>query len=145
MLVLYFVLVPRLNLRRFQTPMLLGFAGMLVANLLLVTMAPGNYWLLLVSVLIEAVGLVIYSPLMESLVIISIAAEERARINAITAAIVIALTSPFGWIAGQLSEANRIYPFILNIGLFILGMFLVMLAWRNRRRELVSGSEGGEE
>ena len=134
MLVLYFVLVPRLNLCRFRNPMLLGFLGFLVSSLILVTMPAGNYWLLLVSVLIEAISLAMYNPLMDSLVIISIAREERARINAILAMVVILLTSPFGWIAGQLSEANRIFPFVLNICLFIVGMGLVTLAWRLRER-----------
>jgi len=135
MLVLYFLLVPRLNLQRFRNPMLMGFGGFLIANLILVTMPPGNYWLILISVLIEAISLAMYSPLMDALIIVSINPEERARINAILAVVVISLTSPFGWIAGQLSEANRVLPFILNIGLFLVGMGLVWLAWRLRDRE----------
>jgi hypothetical protein len=132
LLALYFVLVPRMNLRRFRNPMLLGFSGFVIANLLLATMPPGNYWLLLLSVLIEAVGVAMYSPLMDSLVIISISPAERARINAILAVLVILLTSPFGWIAGQLSEINRVYPFVLNTGMLLVGMGLVLLAWRLR-------------
>jgi hypothetical protein len=46
------------------------------------------------------------------------------------AVVVILLTSPFGWIAGQLSEINRLFPFLLNMGFFLLGMGLVWLAWR---------------
>jgi MFS family permease len=134
MLVLYFILVPRLNLRRFRNPMLMGFGGFLIANLILVNMPAGNYWLILISVLIEAISLAMYRPLMDSLVIVSIDPEERARINAILAMVVILLTSPFGWIAGQLSEANRVLPFILNICLFLVGMVLVWLAWRLRDR-----------
>ena len=135
MLILYFMLVPRLNLRRFRNPMLLGFIGFLVSNILLVLMPPGNYWLLLISVLIEAVSITMYGPLMDSLVIISIANQERARINAIIYVIVILLTSPFGWIAGQLSEANRVFPFILNIFLFLIGTVLVSIAWRFREQD----------
>jgi MFS family permease len=135
MLILYFVLVPRLNLRRFRNPMLLGFTGFLVSHLILITMPAGNYWLLLISVLIEAISLAMYGPMLDSLVIISIAPEERARINAILASVVILLTSPFGWIAGQLSEANRTFPFILNICLFLAGMGLVTLAWRLRTQQ----------
>lgn len=140
MLGLYFVLVPRLNLRRFRNPMLLGFTGFLISSLILVTMPAGNYWLLLLSVLIEAVSLTMYNPLMDSLVIISIAPKERARINAILSMVVILLTSPFGWIAGQLSEMNRTYPFILNIFLFIVGMGLVSLTWVLRNRDVKSFS-----
>jgi len=136
LLVLYFVLVPRLNLKRFRNPMLLGYVGYLVANLLLVTIPAGNYWLLLVSVLIDAFSVAIFAPLMDSLVIISIDKAERARINSILAVVVITLTSPFGWIAGQLSEINRTFPFMLNIGLLMIGAALVLLASGLARREI---------
>jgi hypothetical protein len=136
MLVLFFVLVPHLNLKRFRNPMLLGFTGLLISTLILVTMPAGNYFLLLMSVLIEAFSLAMFRPLMDSLVIVSIAPEERARINAIMAVVVILLTSPFGWIAGQLSEINRLFPFLLNMGFFLLGKGLVWLAWRLQRRDV---------
>ena len=132
MLILYFLLVPRLNVRRFRNPMLLGFAGFLVSNLILVTMPSGNYFLLLISVLIEAASLAMFGPLLDALTIISIDNAERARINAILYVVVILLTSPFGWIAGQLSEINRTLPFILNTALFFVGAALVLLAWRLR-------------
>jgi Na+/melibiose symporter-like transporter len=135
MLILYFVLVPHLNVRQFRNPMLLGFLGFMAANLLLVTMPAGNYLLLLISVLIEAASLAIYGPLMDALVILSIDNVERARINSILAVVVILLTSPFGWIAGQLSETNRGFPFVLNISFFFVGMGLVWLAWRLRGQE----------
>ena len=133
MLILYFVLVPRLNVQRFRNPMLLGFLGFLTANLILVTMPPGNYFLLLVSVLIEAASLAMFGPLMDALTIISIDNSERARINSILYVVVILLTSPFGWIAGQLSELNRVLPFVLNISFFFVGIWLVWLAWRLRK------------
>ena len=138
MLILYFLLVPRLNVRRFRNPMIVGFTGFLVASLILVTMPTGNYLLLLISVLIEAASLAMFGPLMDALTIISIDDAERARINSILYAVVILLTSPFGWIAGQLSEINRVLPFILNISLFITGIGLVWLAWRMRDREVTS-------
>jgi MFS family permease len=134
MLILYFLLVPRLNVNRFRNPMLLGFLGFLAANLILVTMPAGNYALLLISVLIEAASLAMFGPLMDALTIISIDEAERARINSILYAVVIMLTSPFGWIAGLLSEINRVLPFVLNISLFFVGMGLVWLAWRLRDR-----------
>ena len=135
LLILYFVLVPRVNLKRFRNPMLLGYLGFIIANLLLVTIPAGNYWLLLASVLIEALSVAIFLPLMDSLIIVSIDKAERARINSILAVVVIILTSPFGWIAGQLSEMNRILPFVLNIGLFVFGVVMVGLAWRFTKQD----------
>ena len=129
MLLLYFLVVPRINLKRFRNPMLLGIIGFITANILLVTIPPQNYGLLLLSVLIDALSIATFIPLVDSLAIISIDKEERARINSILSVVVITLTSPFGWIAGQLSEVNKTYPFILIIGLFVLGAVLVLLAW----------------
>ena len=86
--------------RRFRNPMLLGFLGFMVANLLLVTMPAGNYLLLLISVLIEAVSLTIFGPLMDALTIISIDNAERARINSILAMVVI-------WGAVQMSNLEN--------------------------------------
>ena len=71
------------------------------------------------------------------MVVISIPPEERARLNALMAVVVITLTSPFGWIAGQLSEINRIFPFILSIALYVFGVGMIMLAGR-----LLSGKSG---
>jgi MFS family permease len=136
MLVLYFLFVPHLNVRQFRNPMLLGFLGFLLSNLILITMPSGNYGLLLISVLIEAISLAMFGPLMDALTIISIEDTERARINSILYVVVILLTSPFGWIAGQLSEINRVYPFVLNINLFLIGMIFVWLAWRLQHQEL---------
>ena len=135
LLLLYFILVPRLNLRKFRNPMLIGYGGFILSQLILVTMPPGSYVLLLISVLIEAFSLAIYRPIHDSLVIISVDRIERARINAIMAVIVLCLTSPFGWIAGQLSELNRIFPFLLNVILFLVGSILVSFAWRMTRLE----------
>jgi MFS family permease len=130
LLILYFVLIPRLNIRGFRNPMLIGYGGYITSAALLVTMPPGNYLLLLLSVLIEAFSMAMFKPLMDSLVIVSIDKRERARINAIMAVVVLLLSSPFGWIAGQLSEINRIFPFILNIFLFVIGSILVTRAWK---------------
>ena len=81
----------------------------------------------------------IFRPLVDSLVIISIDKEERARINAILAVVALSLASPFGWIAGQLSEINRILPFILNMGLLLIGAVLVILAWRVTNPKIARG------
>ena len=146
LLVLYFVLVPRSECPQISNTDVGWFDGLIVSQIILVSMPPGNYWLLLVSVLIEALSLTMYRPLHDSLVIISIDKVERARINAIMAVIVISLTSPFGWIAGQLSEINRIYPFVLNMILFVVGAILVLLAWgASKHAEDIPGAGYGQD
>jgi uncharacterized integral membrane protein len=49
-------------------------------------------------------------------------------------------TSPFGWIAGLLSQANRSLPFILNIVLFAVGGILVFVATRYIKSEDVAAA-----
>jgi hypothetical protein len=44
--------------------------------------------------------------------------------------LVILLTTPFGWIAGQLSAINRQLPFVLLVVLFVLGLVLTVVAGR---------------
>ena len=54
-----------------------------------------------------------FHALLDKLLVLVVDPKERARITAIVYVIVIIWTSPFGWIAGQLSEVDRILPFIL--------------------------------
>ena len=46
---------------------------------------------------------------------------------------VIAVTSPFGWLAGILSEIHRILPFLMNIALFGIGCILTYLSGKVSR------------
>ena len=55
---------------------------------------------------------------------LSINAQERARLNALIMASTIALSSPFGYLAGCLSSLDRRLPFIFTIALFILAMLV---------------------
>jgi hypothetical protein len=128
MLVFFFIVMPRIKTSKFQKPMMVGFVGFIIAEIILISIPGLNYFLLLAMVLIEACSLALVSPLMDSMVVINVDPQERARIMAILYVIVIICTTPFGWIAGQLSEINRVLPFILNIGLFSAGAVLVYVA-----------------
>lgn len=122
----FFVIGPRLtNLRRFRLPLWTGFAGFLVSQLLLVVMPPQAVFLLVVSVVLEAVASALVSPMTESLLALSMESKERARVSAMVYVALIVLISPFGWIAGQLSAQDRSLPFALNTALFAVGMVLV--------------------
>jgi hypothetical protein len=68
----------------------------------------------------------------ESLLAVALDSHERARISAIVYMAMLVFTSPFGWIAGQLSALDRSLPFVLNMGLFVVGAGLVWLVGRWR-------------
>ena len=65
--------------------------------------------------------------------------KERARIMAIVYVMMILATSPFGWIAGQLSQLDRNLPFVLSIALYGLGGLLTLLSSRLPRPAAVYG------
>ncbi|HCR70821.1 MAG TPA: hypothetical protein DIW23_05210 [Anaerolineae bacterium] len=83
------------------------------------------------------------SPLLDQMIVLAVDPKERARIQSILYVIVILFTSPFGWIAGNLSAMNKNFPFYLNIGLFIMGVILAYFAGRvAERKEVVEAVIG---
>ena len=124
----FFVIGPRLtNLRQFRLPLWTGFSLFLISQLLLVVMPPQAAIWLVFSVILEAVASALVSPMTESLLALSMESDERARISAMVSVALFVLISPFGWIAGQLSALDRALPFVLNMGLFAIGIILVSL------------------
>jgi uncharacterized membrane protein YeaQ/YmgE (transglycosylase-associated protein family) len=73
------------------------------------------------------------------MVVLTVDPKERARIQSIIYVGTILITSPFGWIAGTLSEINKSLPFILNIVLFALGALLATLAGKASQKGLSAG------
>jgi predicted MFS family arabinose efflux permease len=134
MLAFYFLIMPRISSLRFKRPLLIGFLGLIASQTLLINMPARSYPLLLLTILIDACGVGLINPFLGSLIAVNVDPQERARIMAIISVVVISLTSPFGWIAGKLSEADRVLPFVLNIVLFGVGFLLVpVVAWSVKR------------
>ncbi len=146
-LVFFFLAMPRLRTLDDRNPMILGFFGLILSHVILISVPPGNYWLLLIATIIEACSMPLANTLLQKLIVVNVEAEERARIMAILNTAVILFTSPFGWIAGRMSEMNRSLPFVLSIGLFALGVLLTYLvAQEGRRSQSAEGlAQGGAE
>ena len=128
MLFFFFVVMPRINKLHFKLPLTIGFLGFVVSNVILITAPDLSYVFLIVSVFLEACCLAAVNPLVDQMVVLTIDPKERARIQSIMYVCIILISSPFGWIAGNLSSINKSLPFVLNIGLFIIGAVLVYLA-----------------
>jgi len=62
MLVFFFVIIPRMRRLHFKIPMVLGFAGFVLSQLLLITIPEKGYALLLLSILLEACSTATVSP-----------------------------------------------------------------------------------
>jgi MFS family permease len=130
MLLFFFLVMPRLRHMDVRKPMVLGFLALIASQVMLVSVPAKNEPLLLVATALEACGVPAASTLLDKLVVLTVNAQERARTMAILYTIVIVLNSPFGWIAGRLSEVNRSLPFVLNIVLFSIAGLLTYLAIR---------------
>ncbi len=128
MLVFFFLIMPMINRLHFKLPMTVGFLGFVISQLLLITAPDKGYFILLISVLLEACSFAAVNPLVDRLIVLSIDPKERARIQSILYVGIILLTSPFGWIAGTLSVINKDFPFMLNITLFTAGAILAFMA-----------------
>ena len=128
MLSFFFFIMPHINKLHFKLPMAVGFIGFVISQLILITAPDKSYAFLVVSVLLEACCFAAVSPLVDRMVVLTIDARERARIQSLVYVGIILITSPFGWIAGNLSELDKNLPFVLNIALFIVGALLAYLA-----------------
>lgn len=128
MLVFFFVLVPRIRVFRFKRPMIIGFCTFIASQLFLISAPVGGYFSLTVSVLLEAFSLSMIFPLLDSMQVIMVDPQERARVISILYVIVMGLSSPFGWIAGILSSIDRRLPFVMNVILLIIGVVLTFVA-----------------
>lgn len=135
MLLFFFLVMPRLSRLDVRRPMMVGFAGLILSQLLLILVPVKSYGWLLVSTVLEAVSIPTASTLLDKLFMVTIDAQERARIIAILYVVILAAISPFGWIAGRFSEVNRNLPFVLNIILLSTGIILLYLAIRATRNQ----------
>lgn len=128
MILMYFLVIPRLRHLSFKWPMVFGFIGLMISQALLVFAPVEGYVVLVISLLLEAGCFAMIGPLIEQMQVLTVDAKERARIQSLIYVGVILLTSPFGYIGGLLSAQNRAYPFVLTMVLYGVGIFLVGLA-----------------
>ncbi len=135
MMFFFFLAMPRIKEMHFRNPMVVGFSLLALSQIILVFAPEKSYALLLLSILIEACSYATVITQVDRMIVVTVDAQERARIMALLWLIIIIVSTPFGWIAGQLSEINRILPFVLNICLLIIGGILVLLAARHTAQE----------
>jgi len=143
MLFFFFLVMPRISEMHFKKPMLSGFVLYIVSQSILISLPEQNYVLLLLSTVLEACGYAALNPMLDKMLVVTVDANERARIMAIIYVIVIILTTPFGFIAGELSSINRNLPFVLNISIFIIGGFLTWFASRSSEKAALVEREAG--
>ncbi len=136
MVLFFFMVIPRLRAIHFKAPLMLGFAGFTISQLVLITAPEIGYGMLLLSALLEACSLATTNLLVDQMLVLTIDPKERARIQSILCVGIIMITAPFGWVAGILSGLDKNFPFILNIVLFLVGGILAYLAGTDSMKDL---------
>lgn len=137
-LAFFFLVTPRITHLHFKLPLMLGFLGFVASQFLLIMAPDRSYVMLIASAFLEACSFAVVSPLVGEMTTLTIDPQERARIQSILFVIVILLSSPFGWIAGNLSNLNKDAPFVLNIALYAAGAVLAYFAGRAAQRRIAA-------
>ncbi len=138
-LLFFFLIMPRLRRMDVRSPMLFGFLGLIASQVMLVTTPALGYLQLLAAMILEGACIPITGTLLDKLIVVSVDPQERARIPSILYVLVVVFTTPFGWIAGQLSEIDRGWPFGLSIALYTVGAALSLRAIRSARHKVGIG------
>ena len=123
MLAFLFTVQAAINRLPFKKPMLWGLA-LYVVSMALLLLAPASHGHTLLCLggymLCEAFGYALLMPRKDSILVLFVDPQERARILGLLYVVMIGLSTPFGWIGGWLSGINRMLPFLLNIVLYVL-------------------------
>jgi len=125
MLIFFFGIQNWISRYPLRQAMLVGLAFYL-ASILFLLLSPlvGN-GLLAGYILLDASAFALVWPRRNSLVAMHVDPLERARILGLLYVIMISLASPFGWLAGWLSEINRALPYGLNAILYVVCAFIL--------------------
>ena len=115
----------KLNALKFRVPLWTGLALYAVGALVLLLSPVGGLGFVLLNVFLTAVAASLVNPRKDALLQLNLDPQERARLNALIMASTVALSSPFGYLAGWLSNIDRRLPFGFLIVLFLLAMAVV--------------------
>ena len=126
-LLFFFFIQDRLGTFDPKHLMTAGLILYLAGHTLLLTAPPQNIPWLLAYAFADAWAAALFLPRMDALLFGSIDPTERARCRSFINVVVLAITSPFGFLAGFLSDMDRRLPFALNVMLFICMIYFVLL------------------
>ena len=115
----------RMSATKFRAPLWTGLILFCVAAVVLILSPAGGLGFVLVYVFLTAVGSALVNPRKDALLQLNIDTQERARLNALIMASTIALSSPFGYLAGWLSSVDRRLPIAFVVVLLLLAMLVI--------------------
>ncbi|MFW5689785.1 MAG: MFS transporter [Spirochaetota bacterium] len=130
---IFFLVIPRLHQERHVGYLSAGISLTVLSLLLLVVAPVRGIWIVTASTVIEAVGAALLAPYLEGFVTAIVDPHHRARVLAVANTFVLAVATPFGWIAGVLSEAQKWLPFALVAAILTVALGMLLLLNPERR------------
>ncbi|MCI8500713.1 MAG: MFS transporter [Oscillospiraceae bacterium] len=146
-MLLFILLVQNIfNRMKYRPVMLLGLGVYILSHAILLLAPPESLTMIWLYTLAEAFAFALVNPRKDSLSALFIDKEERSRAYGLLYVIIIACSTPFGWLVGWLSSLNRTLPFFLNIAVFAVCILLIACSKTLRSHdrgelELTAGQE----
>lgn len=138
MLVFFFAIQHIVNRWPYQIPLTIGILLYMASQIILFVAPLGQAWLMLLYIVCDAFAAALFIPQKDTLTTVFVDRQERSRLISLIYIIMIAVSTPFGWLAGVLSDWNRRSPFAMNVGLYLLCLMLVFVAVRDRSPKSIS-------
>ncbi len=132
MLVFIFTIQHVVNRMNFKVPLTLGLILYGISQILLIVSPKDMPLYLMVYIMLDAFAAALFVPQKDALTATFVEPEERSRLISLIYIIMIAVSTPFGWIAGSLSDWNRRTPFVLNTALYLCCLVLVIVSLRRK-------------
>lgn len=134
MLAFFFGAQDRLSRFSIRTVMLAGLLLYVGAHVMLLTAPAGALLPLVIYTAMDACAGALFLPRRDTMLINNVNPTERARIMSLIYVVMLGVSSPFGFVAGKMSEINRRLPFLLNVALFLLMGLIVAIERRAGRK-----------
>ena len=111
---------------RMKVSFLVGFFMYITSHLLLLLTPEKNLLLVMGYTILEAAAYAVIIPRKDALMAHYVEQKERSRIYALYNVLMIGISVPFGSLIGWMFELNPSFPFLFNIALFGLCIFLTL-------------------
>ena len=134
MLLVLWLLTPRIPEQSIYKSMMVGFLLSVLSNLMLVIGPITNLVWIAASTIIAAVGMMISSPYLEAAVANAIDDEKRAKIFSMLSVLILLITSPAGIIGGWAYTFDPRIPVWLII-LAFGAAYLLIMRYQNRNMQ----------
>ncbi len=137
-ILVYLFITSHISMHWLRSPLLLGLGSQFLGLTILLLCLPfgaAAIWAVFFSAICEAFALAVLGPLSESMMSVAIPDRERARTNSLITAMILLISIPVGWIAGQLSQRDRMLPLVLNLCLLIAEVLMVLIITRMPKKK----------